>query len=233
VQLLRNNRFIILLEAEMTFQRRILVVEDDPLMGSLLVEALAHNGFDTHLCSDAHSATKALKTFDPDGVLVDIDLGDGPNGVDLIRIVKSAYPHIAAILLSNHPDLQSAGFRDESLPEGVAYLRKKLVNNTVELVSAIEDVMQGNLSHLRQDLGDKGLLELLTKTQREILEMIALGLSNAEIARRRKVGISAVEKRASEIFKTFGIDREESVVPRVMATRMYFSEIGSQSGPKT
>ena len=217
----------------MTFQRRILIVEDDALMGSLIMEALAHQGFETQLCSSATSASKALKTFDPDGVLVDIDLGDGPNGVDLIRVIQSAYPHMAAILLSNHPDLQSAGFRDESLPEGVAYLRKNLLNNTAELVSAIEDVMQGNSSHLRQDLGNKGRLELLTKAQREILEMIALGMSNAEIARRRKVGISAVEKRASEIFKTFGIDREESVVPRVMATRIYFAEIGSKSRPMT
>jgi DNA-binding NarL/FixJ family response regulator len=221
------------LEADMTFQRRILVVEDDPLMGSLMVEALSHQGFETQLCSGAASATKALKAFDPDGVLVDIDLGDGPNGVDLIRIVRSAYPHIAAILLSNHPDLQSAGFRDESLPEGVAYLRKNLLKNTSELVSAIEDVMRGNSSHLRQDLGNKGRLELLTKVQREILEMIAMGMSNAEIARRRKVGISAVEKRASEIFKTFGIDREESVVPRVMATRIYYAEIGAKTRPKT
>jgi DNA-binding NarL/FixJ family response regulator len=221
------------MEVDMTFQRRILIVEDDALMGSLIMEALAHQGFETQLCSSATSASKALKTFDPDGVLVDIDLGDGPNGVDLIRVIQSAYPHMAAILLSNHPDLQSAGFRDESLPEGVAYLRKNLLNNTAELVSAIEDVMQGNSSHLRQDLGNKGRLELLTKAQREILEMIALGMSNAEIARRRKVGISAVEKRASEIFKTFGIDREESVVPRVMATRIYFAEIGSKSRPMT
>jgi DNA-binding NarL/FixJ family response regulator len=215
----------------MKFQRRILVVEDDALMGSLTVAALTHHGFDAQLCGDALSATKALKSFDPDGVLVDIDLGEGPSGVDLIRIVRKAYPHIAAILLSNHPDSKSAGYRDDSIPEGVAYLRKKLVNNTGELISAIEDVMQGNSSHLRQDRSSKGRLDLLTKVQREILEMMALGMSNAEIARRRNVGISTVEKRASEIFKAFGIDREESVVPRVMATRIYFAESGSQSRP--
>jgi DNA-binding NarL/FixJ family response regulator len=63
--------------------------------------------------------------------------------------------------------------------------------------------------------------------------MMALGMSNAEIARRRSVGISTVEKRASEIFRTFGIDREESVVPRIMAIRIYFGEMGSQLRPKS
>ena len=217
----------------MTFQRRLLVVEDDPFMGSLIVEALAHHGFDTQLCSDALSATKELKSFDPDGVLVDIDLGDGPTGVDLIRIVRNAYPHIAAILRSNHPDSKSAGYREDSIPDGVAYLRKKLLNDIDELVSAIEDVMRGNSSHHRQDRNNKGRLELLTRVQREILEMMAQGMSNAEIARRREVSISAIEKRASEIFKVFGIDREESVVPRVVATRIYFAEIGAQQRPKS
>jgi DNA-binding NarL/FixJ family response regulator len=220
-------------EAGMTFKRRILIVEDDALMGSLMVEALARHGFDTHLCCDALSATKALKSFDPDGIIADIDLGDGPSGVDLIRIVRSAYPHISAILLSNYADSRSAGYSEESIPEGVAYLRKKLLNSADELVSAIDDVMQGNSSHLRQDLGNKGRLDLLTKVQREILEMMALGMSNAEIARRRSVGISTVEKRASEIFRTFGIDREESVVPRIMAIRIYFGEMGSQLRPKS
>lgn len=216
----------------MKFQRRILVVEDDALMGSLIVKALAHHGFEAQLCTDVISATRALKTFDPDGVLSDIELGDGPTGIDLIRIVRTAYPHVAAILLSKHPDTKSAGLQDDSLPEGVAYLRKNIVNNTDELISAIEDVMQGHSSNHRQDRSNKGSLDLLSKAQREILELMADGFSNAEIARRRNVSLSAVEKRASEIFKVFGIDREENVVPRVMAIRKYFAEMGLQSRHK-
>ena len=63
------------------FQRRILIVEDDAFMGSLMAGALNNEGFDAKLALSAVAAKRQLKTFDPDVVLVDIDLGEGPNGI--------------------------------------------------------------------------------------------------------------------------------------------------------
>lgn len=210
----------------MTFQRRILIVEDDAFMGSLMIDALKSRGFESKHASNAADATRELQKFDPDAVLVDIDLGKGPSGIEFIRVVRKAFPHVAAILLSKHPDLISAGYKNQDVPEGVAYLRKSLVENTDELIAAIDEVTQGHVEKIRQDKQGKGSLDLLTKTQREILELMALGLSNVEIARQRAVTVSAIEKRITEIFDAFGIQREDSVVPRVVAIRRYLSENG-------
>lgn len=210
----------------MKFERRILVVEDDIFMGSLIADALSHHKFITKVVRDSVSAVKELDSFDPDAVLVDLELGDGPNGIELVRIVCKNYPHIAAILLSKHPDLNSAGFNQESVPEGVAYLRKNLVNGTKELILSIEAVMRGQVSALRHDKISKGKLDLLTKTQREILEMMSRGLSNVEIARKRNVGLSAIEKRITEIYDVFDIPRDDSTAPRVKAVTLYLSELG-------
>lgn len=208
------------------FQRRILVVEDDAFMGSLMVGALANEGFEAQLAPTAVKAKRLLNSFDPDVVLVDIDLGEGPTGIDFIQVVSKTRPEIAAILLSKHADSASAGLKGAHIPEGVAYLRKSLVHDTQALVDSINDAAKGRANHLRQDRQSKGLLDLLTKTQREILHMMALGLSNKEIAKQREVSLSSVEQRVSEIFKALNIPQDNTVVPRVEAIRRYIAVSG-------
>lgn len=208
------------------FQRRILIVEDDAFMGSLMSDALASKGFDARLAASAVEAKRQLKVFDPDIVLVDIDLGEGPNGIDFIQVVRKTRPEIAAILLSKHADSASAGLQSSQIPDGVAYLRKSLVHDTNALVSSIDSATKGHAEHLRQDKQSKGSLDLLTTTQREILHMMSLGFSNKEIAKQRGVSLSSVEQRVSEIFKAFGIAQNDAVVPRVEAIRRYIAISG-------
>ena len=208
------------------FERRILVVEDDPFMGSLMVDALSTRGFTARLAESAVKAKRQLKHFDPDIVLVDIDLGEGPNGIDFIQVVRTAHPEIAAILLSKHADSASAGLAGVHIPDGVGYLRKSLVHDTETLVESINAVTRGHAENLRHDRQSKGDIDLLTNTQREILHMMALGLSNKEIARQRSVSLSSVEQRVSEIFKAFGITHNDAVVPRVEAIRRYIAVSG-------
>ena len=213
------------------FERRILIVEDDAFMGSLMAGALRNEGFTTKLADSAVAAKRQLSGFDPDVALVDIDLGDGPNGIEFVQLVRKTRPEVAAILLSKHADSASAGLRTTTIPDGVAYLRKSLVHDTSALVAAINEATRGHSKHLRQDLSDKGALDLLTKTQREILHLMSLGYSNKAIAQRRDVSLSSVEQRVSEIFKAFGITNDDAVVPRVEAIRRYIAVSGVPERP--
>ena len=208
------------------FQRRILIVEDDQFIGSLIVGALANEGFESILANTALEAKKQVKSFDPDVVIVDIDLGEGPSGIDFIQMLKKTQPDIAAILLSKHADTKSAGINESQVPEGVAYLRKSMIHNTQILVDTINSATRGSNDLVRQDKDSKGSIDLLTKTQLEILRLMALGFSNKEIAKQREVSVSSVEQRISEIFKTFRISQSDAVVPRVEAIRRYIAEAG-------
>lgn len=210
----------------MTFQRRILIVEDDVFMGSLMAEALTQYGFDTQLAESAVKAKRKVASFDPDAVLVDINLGDGPNGIQFIRMLMKSRPEIAPILLSKHADPVSAGAAASDVPEGVAYLRKSLMHDTAALVTAINDALNDSVPARRQDQENKGSLDLLTKAQREILHLMALGLSNKEIAKQRGVSVSNIEQRATEIYKAFDILKDDSVMPRVQAIRRYVAVAG-------
>lgn len=206
------------------FQRRILVVEDDAFTGSLMTSALGSAGFTTELAANAVEAKRKLAGFDPDAVIVDIDLGDGPNGVDFVYMLRKAHPDIAPILLSKHPNAISAGIKS-TVPDGVAYLRKSLVHTADGLVGAINEALQGRASSLRQD-DEPADTTHLTASQSEVLRMMAQGLSNTEIARRRNTSNSAVEQRISEIFKAFGLTTSSEVTPRVEAVRRYIAENG-------
>lgn len=206
------------------FQRRILIVEDDSFTGSLMTRALDAAGFVTELAASALDAKGRLESFDPDAVIVDIDLGEGPNGVDFVHMLRLAHPDVAPVLLSRHPNAESAGAKS-SIPSGVAYLRKSLVHTTDGLIAAIEEALRGRANELRQDRTEP-VPATLTRSQREVLRMMAQGLSNSEIARRRGTSLSAVEQRVAEVFRAFGLTTTTDVVPRVEAVRRYIQENG-------
>lgn len=63
--------------------RRVLVVEDQPLMRALVGDTLTHAGFVVHTAGSAVEALTEFDGFDPDLLVTDIDLGVRPNGVDL------------------------------------------------------------------------------------------------------------------------------------------------------
>jgi DNA-binding NarL/FixJ family response regulator len=208
------------------FQRRILVVEDDPFVGSLISDALTAQGFETVLVDSALAAKRSLAAFDPDAAIVDIELGEGPNGIEFVQFLHKSRPEVASILLTNHPDPTIVGFSDSRIPDGVAYLRKGRVQDTDELVTAINGALQGRSENHRHDRDTKGKLDVLTKAQREVLHMMAQGLSNTEIARRRTISTSAIEQMVAAIFRAFELSAGDSVVPRVEAVRHYIAECG-------
>ena len=210
----------------MTFKRRVLIVEDDTFLGSLMVEALSKNGFEADLAESAVLAKRKLASFDPDAVVVDIILGSGPNGIDFINFILKSNPGVAPIVLSKYADTASAGLAESEVPKGVTYLRKSLMLDTASLVSAINQALNDSSMAVRQDKVSKDTLDLLTTAQREILHLMALGLSNKEIARKRGVSVSSIEQRATEIYKTFGIAQDDILMPRVQAIRRYISVAG-------
>jgi len=208
------------------FRRRVLLVEDDRLLCSSLAEALAASGFEPRCAFSAKEAKKQLALFDPDVVVCDVDLGSGPTGIDLIAVVRRQRPGIVAILLTKHPDSVSAGYDVSDIPDGVTYLRKSLVHDAKALVEAIDQAAKEHAPPLRHDQTPSSVLDSLTKTQRDVLRMMALGLSNQEISTRRGVSVSAVEQRIAEINRKLGITSNGTTVPRVLAIREYITAAG-------
>ena len=202
--------------------RKLLVVEDEPLMASLLAESLMAANFKVETASDAAKARKVIDRFDPDILLLDISLGDGPSGVHLAHVVHETRPDIAILILTKHPDAKSATTDGLELPPNVGFLRKHLVNDVSYLLNAIEKVLTDRHSEVRQDEPVTSPIALLGSQAIRVLALVAQGYNNTEIALRIDLSIKSVERWIETIYRELGIDSKGTINPRVEAARQYY-----------
>lgn len=202
--------------------RRVLVVEDEVFINSLLVQALNQAGFEAEGVSSAVEAKRAVARFDPDAMIVDIELGDGPSGLELIASLSRSNPGLAFVVLSSFRP--TAG--DLNDLKDIAYLSKKEVVDSQVLVKTLDSALKGLLSDEAKSLKSSPL-SVLTKLQLETLKLIAQGHSNSEIAKLRKSTVRAVELLVSRIYDALGLSNEDSHgSQRVKAARIYIKEAG-------
>ena len=202
--------------------RKLLVVEDEPLMASLLAESLSAANFKVETAPDAAKARRVLDRFDPDILLLDISLGDGPSGVHLAHAVHETRPDIAILILTKHPDAKSATSDGLDLPPNVGFLRKHLVNDISYLLNAIEKVLTDRHSEVRQDQPVTSPIAQLSSQAIKVLALVAQGYNNTEIATRMDLSIKSVERWIETIYRELNIDSKGAINPRVEAARQYY-----------
>ncbi|NKS64690.1 response regulator [Rhodococcus hoagii] len=205
--------------------RRALVVEDQPLMRSLVADALRHAGFEVHDRPSASTALADLDEIDPDVLVTDIDLGSRPNGMEMATIVHARAPHCATVFLTNYPRASIAP--GEGVPAGSVFLDKVALESVEQLVAAVESALaEKPLPPRHLPDGPDAALAHLTRTQLDVLRCIALGWSNAEIARRRASSLRSVEKMVTRTFDALGVNHNPDINPRVAAAQLYVRRFG-------
>jgi DNA-binding NtrC family response regulator len=86
--------------------RTVLFVEDEPLLGELMVEALTEKGFEVQAVPDAGSALRYLLSgAEADVLFTDIDLGEGMDGVQLAQLVHEMRPKLPIVYASGRRSL--------------------------------------------------------------------------------------------------------------------------------
>ena len=81
--------------------RTILFVEDEPLLGELMTEALIDKGFEVEVAPDArHALRYLLSGADVDVLFTDIDLGEGMDGAALARLAREMRPKLPVVYAS-------------------------------------------------------------------------------------------------------------------------------------
>jgi len=206
--------------------RRLLVVEDEPLMASLLASALTSAGFNVDVAKDVLEAREAVRNFDPDCVLLDISLGDGPSGLDLAHVLDRQRPDIALVVLTKYPDPRTAGVETSMIPANCGFLRKDRVRDTNYLLESIESALADRGGEIRNDAGESHPLAGLSAKHLEVLRLMATGYTNEYIATLRDASQSTVERWVIEIFRTLNIDTKSNLNPRVEAVRRFISAAG-------
>ena len=115
----------------------------------------------------------------------------------------------------------------KALPKRVAYLRKSQLVDSGELVSALDAVLRDRIdSNLRHDLEASRPMADLSKKQISVLQLLAIGYSNTQIADKRGTSVRAVEGIVSRIFQALGIDVQAEGNARVEAARKFLQASG-------
>ena len=202
-------------------QRTVLVVEDDALMGDMVARVLSSEGFGVSRASSAAEALQVCQRVDPDAVVIDIDLGVGPDGFQLAEALVREDDSRALVFLTNLPDARFSSHPSARVLERAAYLRKSRLATSDELVRAIDAALTNRIAvEHRHDQLDARPLAGLTRKQVELLRLVSDGLTNDQIAHHNGTSVRAVERTLSRAFTELGIDPKEKN-PRVEATRIY------------
>lgn len=203
-----------------TFSRKILVVDDEPIIRTLIGERLTQAGFEVRNAPDALSAKREMLKFDPDALVVDLDLGDGPSGTELISALQEINPALGFVLLTNYTPTAA----EMKSGKNLRYLSKRDVSDISLIIEALDSVLREGESKIGEVADSK--LSVLTQGQVDVLGMLAQGLSNQEISVARGVGLRAVEQTIHRIYQALGLTKDAGTSSRVTAARIYTSEMG-------
>jgi len=214
---------------------KVLIVEDEGLMRDMLRVSLStySNLEVVAAVGDGESAVRAAEKLCPDVVLMDIELGNGPSGIEAGHRIRALQPRIGIVILSFHHEKQYIAGLPADRASGWSYLLKQSVTDTTALTRAIEGSAAGFVvldpaivEGLRPAANSS--LERLTVRQCEVLELMAQGYSNAAIGERLTISQKSVENYINTIFQELGISREDPVHPRVKAVLSYLQQTRSR-----
>lgn len=215
----------------MTSPLRVMLVDDDPFTLTMVAAMLRARGCD--VVAEAPSAAEGLRAgheFAPDVAVLDLDLGEGPTGIDVAHRLRAEQPSIGIVVLSTYEEPRLMGYNQPPLPEGSIYLVKKTVAEPEMLESAIRMSLLGAEHHPSAVAAPaphaaSGLSDL----QIDMMRLVAAGHSNAEIARRRSLSVPAVEKAVARLIKQLGLQASSAQNQRVMIAQVYYQLSGAVS----
>lgn len=216
--------------ASPSWLRRLVVLEDEPLVAALLREILQEGGFHVVSCQDAVSAKLLVEQSDPDGVLIDINLGAGLNGIQFGEWLSLSHPDVAQIYLTGISDprvwsLSEGKEKNKSL-EDRTFISKDKITEAGELLACVDAALQGDFPQRLRNFRNSEVLASLSKSELEILKLTAEGLTNSAIANRRGTTLRTVEQQLQAVYKALKLDLNPDTNARVQAVRIYLKASG-------
>lgn len=200
-------------------------ITDDHYMVIEGIHSLLQHEKDIELVGHAMNAASCLAYLEknlPDVILMDISMPD-KNGIDLCKEVKEKYSSVFVVGLST---FNQQSFIQKMMDNGASgYVLKNATQD--ELVEAITTVVKGKtfLSHeAAQSLRKRNTgAPVLTSREKEVLELIAEGLTNNEIAQKLFISVSTVDTHRKNLLAKF----EAKNIASLIKIAMQFQLIGN------
>lgn len=205
------------------------LVEDDAFMRLALSAALTARGFD--VVFEAANATDAVQLAEKhtiDVAVLDLHLGVCPTGIDVAQALRRKAPSVGIVFLTSFDDPRLLSANLPPLPGGAHYLTKNSISDIESLANEILEAAAGKSQAKGKPTAANpaNAMAKFSDTQIETLRLLAQGLSNGEIAKRRFVSEKSVESAISRIAKTLGLATDSTRNQRVHMAKVYFRALG-------
>jgi DNA-binding NarL/FixJ family response regulator len=195
------------------------------------VRLLTDEGFDVVAAvGDADALLDAVVEHEPELCIVDVRMPPThtDEGLRAAIEIRRRHPGVAVLVLSQYVEERYAGDLLTGDVAGVGYLLKDRVINVDDFLAALRRVAGGgsavDAEVISQILGRSrrtSELDRLTPREREVLTLMAEGLSNTGIAERLVISGGAVEKHISNVFMKLDLEPGEAAHRRVLAVLTY------------
>lgn len=190
----------------------VVIADDHPMILEGLRTMLAHSN-EVSVVGTASNGEKLIEVVDelgPHVVLVDVGMPH-MDGISAVREIRVRHPEVKAMMLTVHDEEHLV---HEALEAGASgYMLKNV--DVLELIRAIKAVADGR-SILHPEITQSLITEIedvrpkpraaknLSQRERDVLQLLAFGKSNKEIARELGIGSQTVKTHVSHIFTKLG-----------------------------
>jgi DNA-binding NarL/FixJ family response regulator len=205
---------------------RIALADDDVLLREGLASLLERYGFEVvGQAGDATELLALVRAQKPELVIVDIRMppAHSTEGLEAAGVIRGEFPDAAILVLSAHVEVDEAM---ELLSGGrrIGYLLKNRITDVDEFIETLGRIARGGsvvdpslIQELVTAQRRNDPLAALTPRERETLELMAEGYSNAGIARRLSVTEGTVEKHVNSILTKLDLPESHDDHRRVLA----------------
>jgi DNA-binding NarL/FixJ family response regulator len=206
---------------------RVVIADDNLLVRRGIASLLEEAGIEVAAqAGNADELLSEVEEHEPDVVIVDIRMPPTHTDEGLVaaQAIRARHPRLAIVILSQHLEFGVATRVLAEHPERLGYLLKDRVTDVDDFLDTLRRVTSGGtaldpqvVSRLLSAGRDDGPLERLTPREREVLQLIAEGMSNAAIAAQLSITLRSAEKHVSSVFAKLGLPDTGGENRRVLA----------------
>jgi DNA-binding NarL/FixJ family response regulator len=213
---------------------RVVIGEDVLLMREGIVHVLRDAGVEVvGQAGDLDSLLEVVRSQAPDIVILDIRMPPtySDEGLVAAKRIAADLPDTGILILSQYVESEYATSLLAEYPEGVGYLLKERIFDPAILIDALRRIADGEcvvdptiVSRLVGRRRQRDPLMDLTDRERDVLSLLAEGLSNTAIAKRLVITERTVEAHTTQIFQKLGLEPSRESHRRVLAVLAYLRE---------
>ncbi len=215
---------------------RVVIAEDQTLLRAGLARLFQDAGHEVVACvGDAAALLSAVAGHRPELAVVDVRMPPShtDEGARAALAIREQHPEVAVLMLSQHIETRHAV---ALVAQGrFGYLLKDRVLDVREFMEAAERVCRGGsaldpevVAMLVGNGRDDDVLDELTEREREVLALVAEGLTNAGIAKRLFLSVNTVESHVRHVLMKLDVPGTEDGHRRVLAVLAHLRAMHAQ-----